>query len=123
MLFGERCGANTANARFAAKRERLVPTLTALVDRAIAAGQLRPDVSVTDLAVIQFMLHGVGTFVSPVEPEHWRRQLAIVLDGLRPHQDGVTALPLVPLSLEQLETACMPHAGNTMSTHHHHHHA
>lgn len=110
VLFGERCPANVSadRSRFAAKRDRLVPMLSDIVERAKAAGQLRPDVSVTDLSVVQVMLHGVGTFTAAVEPELWRRQLVILLDGLRAERATVTPLPLVPLSHEQLESLCMP---------------
>jgi AcrR family transcriptional regulator len=120
LLFGEGCPGRTGigGARFA-KLDSLVPTILAIVDRAKAAGQLRPDVSATDLAVIQFMLHGVGTFSAGVEPELWRRQLAIMLDGLRADRPAVTPLPLLPLSLEQLEAICMPGPPATVVHHHH----
>ena len=117
LLFGERCPGG-ANERFARKRDRLQPALAALVDRAHASGQLRPDVGLSDLVVVQFMLHGVGTFSATVEPELWRRQLAIVLDGLRSHRDEIRPLPLVPLTIDQLDTICMPHPPAAMNTHH-----
>jgi AcrR family transcriptional regulator len=121
MLFGERCAtrANASGSRFATKLDSLLPVIAEIVDRAKASGQLRLDVSVTDLAVIQFMLHGVGVFAAAAEPQLWRRQLAIVLDGLRAERDGVTPLPLVPLTMDQLETVCMP---QTTEVHAHHHH-
>jgi AcrR family transcriptional regulator len=123
LLFGERCpaGASPAGARFAAKLDSLMPTIAQIVDRAKAAGQLRMDVGVTDLAVIQFMLHGVGTFAAAVEPELWRRQLTILLDGLRVERTGITPLPLVPLTVGQLETICMPGPPPTVVHAHHHH--
>jgi AcrR family transcriptional regulator len=121
LLFGERCGPGAASGgtRFATKLNNLLPTLAQIVARAKDAGLLRPDVSVTDLAVIQFMLHGVGTFTATVEPELWRRQLAILLDGLRVERDGVTPLPLMPLSLDQLGSICLP---TPTQVHAHHHH-
>jgi AcrR family transcriptional regulator len=123
LLFGEACGSAlgaTGSARFTAKLDALIPLLTALVDRAKAAGRMRSDVSVTDLVVIQFMLHGVGMFSSSVEPELWRRQLGILLDGLRAERDTATPLPLVPLTVPQLQAICMP--GPTATAVHHHHH-
>jgi hypothetical protein len=110
LLFGERCGPGTASGstRFATKLNNLLPTLAQIVARAKDAGQLRPDVSVTDLAVAQFMLDGVGIFTASIEPDLWRRQLAILLDGLRPHRADLTPLPSAPLSYEQLESLCMP---------------
>ena len=120
LLFGERCAAGATGTRFAAKLDRLMPTIAGIVDRAKAAGQLRMDVGVTDLAVIQFMLHGVGTFAAAVEPQLWRRQLTLLLDGLRVERTGITPLPLEPLTVDQLETICMP--GPPTTTVHAHHH-
>jgi AcrR family transcriptional regulator len=108
LLFGDGCAHGAANARFATRMEALIPTISAIVDRAKASGQLRADVDVTDFAVIQFMLHGVGAFAAAVEPDLWRRQLALLLDGLRAERTTATPLPLVPLTLTQLEAICMP---------------
>ena len=123
LLFGERCigGPTAAGARFAAKLDTLMPTIAQIVERAKADGQLRTDVEVTDLAVIQFMLHGVGSFAAAVEPELWRRQLTILLDGLRAERKVVTPLPLMPLTVDQLESICMPGPPPT-TVHAHHHH-
>ena len=59
-----------------------VTLLTPLFDRAHAAGVLRPDVSVHDVAPIFSMLNGVYGF-DDADPEAWRRYLAVILDGLR----------------------------------------
>ena len=120
LLFGEGCspGGPAKTSRFAAKLNTLIPMISALVDRAKATGQLRADVSPTDLAVIQHMLHAVGTFAASVEPQLWRRQLTILLDGLRAERQGVSPLPLVPLSGDQLQSLCMP---PTTQIHAHHH--
>jgi AcrR family transcriptional regulator len=122
LLFGERCaaGAGATGSRFSAKLDSLMPTIAQIMQRAKADGQLREDVEVTDLAVMQFMLHGVGTFAAAVEPQLWRRQLTILLDGLRAERHDVTPLPLVPLTVHQLETICMP--GPPPTTVHAHQH-
>jgi AcrR family transcriptional regulator len=110
LLFGDGCARSSANTRFAAKMDAMLPTISAIVERAKASGQLRLDVSFTDLAVIQFMLHAVGAFAAAIEPELWRRQLGLLLDGLRVERTTPTELPLVPLTLDQLQTMCMPSA-------------
>lgn len=111
LLFGDGCFSALASARFASKLDSLLPTVTKIVDQAKASGQLRADVSVTDLIVIQFMLHSVGTFAAAFEPDLWRRQLAVVLDGLRAERGaGTTPLPLVPLTNDELKAICMPTA-------------
>jgi AcrR family transcriptional regulator len=110
LLFGE-CHspqAQTNGSRFAAKFENLIAAIAAIVERAQAAGQLRPDISVTDLAIGQFMIHEVGRFTASVEPQLWRRQLAILLDGLRTRRETATPLPLAALCLDQFKTLCLP---------------
>ncbi|WP_136707504.1 TetR/AcrR family transcriptional regulator [Agromyces sp. H66] len=62
-----------------------------LVERAQAEGSLRPDVTAVDLAVLVDMLGSLGQYGGTYLP-YWRRQLAIVLDGLRARPD-LTPLP------------------------------
>jgi AcrR family transcriptional regulator len=109
LLFGQACaGHGSTGVRFASKMEALLPKVTAIVDRAQASGQLRADASVTDLAVIQFMLYGVGAFAAAVQPDLWRRQLGLLLDGLRADRGTPSALASAALTLEQLEQVCLP---------------
>ncbi len=107
-LFGGGPHGTPAGEAFTQKADRLIPAITALVDRAKDAGQLRSDVTVTDLAVMQFMLHGVGALAAAVEPELWRRQFALLLDGLRADRPQTTPLPLNALSIGQLDSLCRP---------------
>jgi AcrR family transcriptional regulator len=111
LLYGEGCAAAVSD-RFAVKKDKLVPTISTIVDRAKASGHLRADVSVTDLAVAQFMLHGVGRFSAGVSPDLWRRQFGLIMDGLRADAaDRVnTPLPLHPVTDEQLERMCRSQA-------------
>ena len=64
-------------------RERIQPLVTELVERAQAAGRLRTDVGESDIAVILAMLGGLIDASTHVEPELWRRYLAMVLDGIQ----------------------------------------
>ena len=82
---------------------RMRPVTTKLVERAQAAGQLRADFRAQDIKLIVFMLASVAEYTSHVHPEVWRRYLTVITDGLRPHRDGVTELPVPPLSMAQLE--------------------
>lgn len=72
-----------------------------LVVRAQRQGSLRTDITVQDVFVA---LSAVGLMVpaaSEVAPAAWRRQLALMLDGLRP--SGASPLPPTPsLTSEQL---------------------
>lgn len=86
-------------------RGRIAPVVTSLIERAQAQGELRPDVVGTDLGLVQFMVASLIDYTHDVEPDVWRRQLAIVLDGLRTRRDGPTPLPTPPLADEQLDRA------------------
>ena len=86
-------------------RGRIAPVVGALIERAQAQGELRADVVGTDLGLVQFMVAALIDYTADVEPEVWRRQLAIVLDGLRTRRDGPSPLPAPPLDDEQLDRA------------------
>jgi AcrR family transcriptional regulator len=83
-------------------RDRMRPVITRLVARAQASGDLRPDFAFTDVKLIAFMLGSVAEYAVGVAPEVWRRYLTMLLDGLRPARDGVSALPGPPLTSDQL---------------------
>jgi AcrR family transcriptional regulator len=85
-------------------RERLRPLVTAIFDRAKAAGVLRADATPEDAPLIMMMIGLIIDRTRDVEPELWRRYLGLVLDGLRPARDAVTALPAPALGQQALET-------------------
>jgi hypothetical protein len=84
-------------------RQRNQPLVTKLVERAQAAGQLRSDLSPTDIPFILFVLTEAAHFARQVSPEIWRRYLAVILDGLRPERAGVTPLPVPAMLPEEFE--------------------
>jgi AcrR family transcriptional regulator len=86
-------------------RARIGPAVVALVERAQAQGDLRPDVFGPDIALVQFMIAAIVDYTQDVEPDVWRRLLAIVLDGLRTRRDGPSPLPAPALRDEQLDRA------------------
>jgi AcrR family transcriptional regulator len=84
-------------------RERIAPLVEALVLRAQATGAVRPDLELTDLPLLQFLVSGVADFAGPVAPGLGPRYLAIVLDGLRtPHP---TPLPAPALTHDEFDAA------------------
>jgi AcrR family transcriptional regulator len=95
--------------RVAYARERMRPVVTKLVERAQAAGELREDFSATDVPMIAFMLSAAAEYTSPVQPDLWRRYLALIIDGLRPSRDGVTELPAPALTPGEMEQAMRAH--------------
>ncbi|WP_353826406.1 TetR/AcrR family transcriptional regulator [Agromyces sp. SYSU T0242] len=58
-----------------------------VVARAQAEGSLRSDVTSVDLSVLVDMLGSLGQYGGAYVP-YWRRQLAVVLDGLRVNPDA-----------------------------------
>jgi AcrR family transcriptional regulator len=84
-------------------RQRNAPLVTRLVERAQAAGQLRPDLRPTDIPFIVFVLTDAAQFARRVSPEIWRRYLTLVLDGLRPERAGVSPLPVPAMMPEEFE--------------------
>jgi AcrR family transcriptional regulator len=73
---------------------KVYPQLAELVSRGQAALQLRADLAPTDLLCLMV---GIGRIIEVTEPFDagaWRRQLALVLDGLRP--TAAHALPHPP---------------------------
>jgi AcrR family transcriptional regulator len=101
LLFGTGHGQH----RVGHARERIAPLVNRLFERARAAGQLRADVQGPDAPVLQLMLGTVLDFSRELEPELWRRYLAIVLDGLRARRDDASELPVASLDESQLDAA------------------
>jgi AcrR family transcriptional regulator len=85
-------------------RQQIAPVVTKLVRRAVEAGAVRGDFAVSDVPLINFMLNTLVDFGRDVEPDLYRRYLAIVLDGLRP-RDDLEPLPLEALKVRDFQDA------------------
>jgi AcrR family transcriptional regulator len=96
--------------RVAYARRRNTPLIQKLVERAQAAGQVRPDLMVTDIPFIVFVLTEAAQIARPTGPDLWRRYLALILDGMRPARAGLTPLPVPALPPDELEKAMRQHA-------------
>ena len=81
-------------------RDRLAPLVNAMVERAKEQGAVRADVSGTDLVFLQVALIAVIDLTRELAPDTVRRELGIILDGLRARTDRPSPLPTEPLSLE-----------------------
>ncbi|WP_329071752.1 TetR/AcrR family transcriptional regulator [Amycolatopsis sp. NBC_01480] len=86
-------------------KERMVPLITQLVERAQASGRLRADVVPTDLPLIHQMVGSVVEYTSLVEPHLWRRCLALILDGLRAEPGRSSDLPHPGLNQAEIDEA------------------
>lgn len=96
--------------RVAYAREQMRPVVSVLVERAQAAGVLRQDFSSTDVPLIAFVLAVAAEYAGPVQPDLWRRYLALIIDGMRESRDGVTELPVPALTPGEIEQSMRAHA-------------
>jgi len=76
-------GSAEGRQQIASIRRRMQPLGTRLVERAQAAGVLRPDFVPQDLPMIQIMLGGIADASEAAAPELWRRYLSLILAGMR----------------------------------------
>lgn len=76
--------------------------IVSLVAQAKKDGDLRPDVDAMDLAVLITMIGSLGTLGGGYTGQ-WRRQLSLVLDGLRLPEKSRPKLPGRPLSVKEFQ--------------------
>lgn len=93
QVLRDRPGMMSAAALRAAEELGFFETLTALIDRATEAGALRPDFRLEDIPLIMCAL---GSLQTSRGDDSWRRQRAIILDGLR--APGSEPLPDEPVA-------------------------
>lgn len=91
--------------RVARIRDHLAEPVASLVARARAGGGLRPDISAEDVPIVQLMIGAVAEYAADVDPELWRRYLAVLLDGLRAGGGPPSELPRPALQHADLCTA------------------
>ncbi len=84
-----------------AMRARLQPLLRRAIDRAHEQGTLRADFTAEDLPLVFWTAGRVIETTAAVAPDHWRRYLGLLLDGLR--AEAATPLQAPPLTRRQLE--------------------
>lgn len=78
-------------------RVKLKPLVDQIVERAQAAGVLRTDVTATDIPMTILSVGLLQNACRDVDADAWRRQLALVLDGLRPERAGTQPLGADPV--------------------------
>jgi AcrR family transcriptional regulator len=93
-----------AGSRVSAAQERLVPTLTRLVERAQADGHLRPELASADMPIIGLLAGTVSEFAGNLDPDLWRRYVALLVEGMRRRADQAR-LPVEALSDADLDVA------------------
>ncbi|NTY59896.1 TetR/AcrR family transcriptional regulator [Mycolicibacterium sphagni] len=85
-------------------RLRLTPPISKLVERARDDGYLRPDAEPTDMPILGMLAGTVSEWAGHVDPELWRRYVALLLDGMR-HQEGRQPLPVKALCDGRMDAA------------------
>jgi AcrR family transcriptional regulator len=96
-------------ARVSRLRDELLPLSEDLVRRAKASGMMRDDVAPSDLAIIQIMIVSVLDATREIDPESWRRYLAIVLRGLCARPEALGPLTVGPIGDEQIPRVMTNH--------------
>lgn len=88
-----------------AAQKQLTTLKTTIMARAKDAGVLRPDVQSSDIALLTWAVASTMDATRDVAPDAWRRQLALLLDGLR--SDAAHPLPGPALTSRQLRRAAL----------------
>jgi AcrR family transcriptional regulator len=89
--------------RVASARRELRGLFEQVLERARAQGSLRPDFTLSDLALLVWSFGPLIEATAEAAPNAWRRHLHLLLDGLR--ADSATPRPEPPLDDEQLHAA------------------
>src|SRR4051794_7329513 len=96
-------GSPHASARATQQRAQLHPLAARLIERAQAAGEVRPDATTQDFGVAMLMVGQVMDAAEDVDPELWRRYLRIALQGLRPEGAPLEPLPVAAVKPTQMD--------------------
>jgi AcrR family transcriptional regulator len=89
--------------RAEAAKKRMFELTVAIIGRAQASGQLRPDVTPEDLAFLAWANTRIMQATQGISTDAWRRHLALLLDGFR--AERAHPLPVPPLSPRQVYRA------------------
>ncbi len=84
-------------------KARLQPIVAQIVERAQAAGVVRPDLAISDVPMTMLMLGSVLDATRDLQPDVWERYFTIALDGMRP--TATTPLPCAALDTDQIPEA------------------
>ncbi|AYF76371.1 TetR/AcrR family transcriptional regulator [Nocardia yunnanensis] len=93
----------------AAQRDRGHAVMREIITRAQDAGVLRADWALEDIAFITWSHTRVVEQTAGIAPDAWRRNLALLLDGLR--AEAAHPLPVPPITEEQLNRSLVAEPG------------
>ena len=96
-------GIPSATHRAVKLRKKLHPLAAQIIERAQAAGVVRPDCVTQDFGVVVLMLGTVIDAAGDISPKLWQRYLTIALQGLRPASPPPEPLEVPPVTPRQME--------------------
>ena len=85
-------------------RLQIDPHVSRVVERARSDGHLRPDITSTDIPILNMLAGTVCEYAGHIDPRLWRRYVAILLDGMR-YREGQATLAVDALGAEQMDNA------------------
>lgn len=85
-------------------RLRLDPHVTMVVERAREDGYLRGEIEAGDMPILNLLAGTVSEWAGHVEPDLWRRYVALLLEGMR-DRDGQARIAVDALKDEQMDAA------------------
>ena len=83
---------------------RLRATVASLLADAKRHGRVREEVTATDLTMVMWSIRGVIETTRDAAPEAWRRQLAILVAGLRPAAEPLGHRPMTRAQVDRVLT-------------------
>lgn len=86
-------------------RDRLEPIAGRIVDRAKAAGVVRPEFTVADVPMLFVAVGSICDYAGDIEPELWRRYLDLFMDGLLSLGMPRRRISVPPLQIGQIDLA------------------
>jgi AcrR family transcriptional regulator len=90
---------------FTKVRDLIRPTVAAIIDRARDVGALQPDIEASDFFALIHMVDALAEFSKPVNPDAWKRYMAIALNGVCADSTPRRPLTVPALTDEQVEEA------------------
>jgi AcrR family transcriptional regulator len=81
---------------------RVRRTIARLLAEAKHHGQVREDVTATDLTMLMWSIRGVIETTRDIAPDAWRRHLALLLAGLRPSSAPLGHRPMTRAQVDQV---------------------
>ncbi len=98
-------GADQGCTELGGQRLRVEAAIGELFARAQAVGELRADAEPSDFFALIYMVGAMAEFAQPVNPDAWRRYMALILDGLRDRRFNRPELPGAALTPDQVDRA------------------